>query len=153
MSPWNTRTWSASTPSHSLTIWANTVSWPCPWRMRADMQRDRAVLRDADFHPFGLIAGALAMQRKPDAAAQAAALALRTARWKAIPIGKRESPVEHLFEFSAIIDEAARVLYGIAEEGTRLRRRISTGSMPISRAALSTRRSVTKLASGLAVPR
>ena len=81
-----------------------------PVRMRADVQRDRAVLRHPNFHSLGLIAGALAMHRKPDAAAQSASLTLRTARWKALPIGKRERLIEHRFEFAAVVDEAARGL-------------------------------------------
>ena len=63
----------------------------------------------ADFHPLRLAAGALAVHGKTDAAAQAAPLAIRTARGKAIPVGKFKRRVQNSFEIAAVVDIAAGV--------------------------------------------
>src|SRR2546429_6660907 len=75
--------------------------------MGADVQRERAARRHADFHALGLVAGALAMHRQADAPAQPAPLAFGAALCEARPVREAQRLVQYLLELTAVIHVAA----------------------------------------------
>jgi hypothetical protein len=68
-------------------------------------------------------------------------------------VGGVEDLVQRRRVVAGVVGGPARRLYGNASEGTRLRRRTSTGSMPISAANRSIARSIAAVASGRPAPR